>query len=325
MRRRTIATVATFALIATIVVPSPVMAQEPAAPLTGEFLVAGPIDVTATCSQTGTSTISYSASGVAVGPYPGTFTEVGTVTIGQTETGGFSLGFPIKRVTSLEAFFTIDSAAGQVTGSKRLIIESDEVVGLCEDFTNYTPPGTGSIISGTYRRVCACPFGLSYEAIIETETGIFRDEGQSGLLIEELQLTAGGGVQEADVFNEAFSSSGIVELATVGKATGGGQIEPDVSFGLHAKSDGGVKGGCNVIDHERDIKVRCLDADSYAQVSNRAIFSGNAEVNGATTRYRIVVEDQGEPGRGVDRFSISTDSGYAASGALVAGNIQVHE
>lgn len=319
-------TLASVVLVATsLAVPGAVVADT-AAPLTGEFLLgegAG-LDVTATCSETGTSTISYSASGPAFGPYPGTFTEVGTVTIGQAPTGNFILGFPIKQVTAVEAFFTIDSPEGQVTGRKRLIAQTNEVVGLCEDFTDYTPP-SGSPISGSFQRVCACPFGLSYEALIETETGTFQDEGQSGLLIEELQLTAGGGVEEADVFNEAFSSSGIVEVSRVGKATGGGQIDPGIAFGFDAKANGGLKGGCTVIDQAADVKVKCLDVTSYFQTSTKATFLGTAEVNGEPTRYRIVVEDNAESGGGADRFSITTDSGYAASGLLTAGNVQVHE
>lgn len=321
-----LSTLASVVLVsASLALPSAVMADTPS-PLSGESLVSDgdAFDVTATCSETGTSTISYSASGAAFGPYPGTFTEVGTVTIGQTSTGGFSLGFPIKRVTTLEAFFTINSPVGQVTGSKRLIAQSDEVVGLCEDFTDYTFP-TGSPISGSYQRVCACPFGLSYEALIETATGTFQDQGRSGVLIEELQLTAGGGVAEADVFNEAFSSSSIVAVSRVGKATGGGQIDSGIAFGFNAKSNGGLKGGCTVIDQAADVNVKCLDVTSYFQTATRATFLGTATVNGASTRYRIVVEDIAESGAGADRFSITTDSGYGASGSLTAGNVQVHE
>jgi hypothetical protein len=308
----------------TLALPGAVMADT-AQPLSGEFLGSGGEDftVTATCSETGTSTISYSAFGAAVGPYPGTFTEVGTVTIGQTPAGGFSLGFPLKRVTTLEAFFTIDSPDGQVTGRKRLVAQTDEVVGVCADFTDYTPP-SGSPISGSYQRVCACPFGLSYEAIIETATGTFQDQGRSGLLIEELQLTAGGGVAEADVFNEAFNSSSIVQVSLVGKATGGGQIDPGIAFGFDAKANGGLKGGCTVIDQTADVRVKCRDVSAYFQTATKATFVGAAEVNGEPTRYRIVVEDNAESGRGADTFTITTDSGYGASGVLTAGNVQVH-
>lgn len=320
-------TLASIAMIAlSLAIPAAALGST-APSLTGEFLSGEGegLDVTATCSQTGTSTISYSVAGAAFGPYPGTFTEVGTVTIGQTPTGGFILGFPLKQVTTLEAFFTIDSPAGQVTGSKRLIAQGNDVFGLCEDFADYEPFPGAPLISGSFQRVCACPFGLSYEALIETATGTFQDQGGSGLVIEELQLTAGSGVQEADVFNEAFSSSGIVEVSRVGKATGGGQIDSGIAFGFSAQSNGGLKGGCTVIDQAAGVKIKCLDVTTYFQTATKATFLGNAEVNGELTTYRIVVEDNAESGGGADRFSITTDSGYSASGSLTAGNIQVHQ
>jgi hypothetical protein len=326
-RKLRFVTQASIAMLALSLAIPAAAAGATAASLTSEFLSGDGegLDVSATCSETGTSTISYSVEGTAFGPYAGTFTEVGTVTIGQTPTGFFSLGFPIKQVTTLEAFFTIDSPAGQVTGSKRLIVQSDVVHGLCEDFTDYEVPGGGPVISGSYQRVCACAFGLSYEALIETPTGTFQDEGQSGLLIEELQLTAGSGVQEADVFNEAFSSSSIVEVSRIGQATGGGQIDSGIAFGFSAKSNGGLKGGCTVIDQAADIRIKCRDVTSYFQTATKATFLGNADLNGELTKYRIVVEDNAESGSGADRFTITTDSGYSASGLLTAGNIQVHQ
>jgi hypothetical protein len=50
---------------------------------------------------------------------------------------------------------------------------------------------------------------------------------------------------------------------------------------------------------------------------------GHATVNGADTTYRIDVQDIGEPGAGVDSFTIVTASGYFAGGLLKGGNIQV--
>ena len=47
-------------------------------------------------------------------------------------------------------------------------------------------------------------------------------------------------------------------------------------------------------------------------------------MNGTTTTYRIDVDDLGEPGRLVDRFAITTGSGFVAAGQLLGGNIQIH-
>jgi hypothetical protein len=46
-------------------------------------------------------------------------------------------------------------------------------------------------------------------------------------------------------------------------------------------------------------------------------------VNGATTSYRIDVNDLAESGAGSDTFSI-TAGGYSAGGTLTQGNVQVH-
>jgi len=56
-------------------------APQPKPTLTGETFI-GVLTVTATCDPTSNSTISYSVTGTATGPYPGTFTESGTATLG---------------------------------------------------------------------------------------------------------------------------------------------------------------------------------------------------------------------------------------------------
>ena len=86
----------------------------------------------------------------------------------------------------------------------------------------------------------------------------------------------------------------------------------------------GLKGSCSVVDHVLGVHVKCLDVTTYAQFDNQATFTGNASVDGVQTTYRIHVVDDGEPGDGIDTFSITTASGYSASGSLTSGNVQVH-
>src|SRR2546423_7311769 len=77
----------------------------------------------ATCNPDGTSTITFDVSGTAVGPYPGAFHESGTVTIGpQNGPPDAVAGYPLPTgpVVSLSASFTINSVAGQVSGTKVL-------------------------------------------------------------------------------------------------------------------------------------------------------------------------------------------------------------
>jgi hypothetical protein len=77
--------------------------------LVGEHFawVPNPTDVlTANCDPFGTSTVSWSTSGIATGPYPGTFTTTGSATFGPIS------GFPIAFSES----FRIDSPLATVRG-----------------------------------------------------------------------------------------------------------------------------------------------------------------------------------------------------------------
>jgi hypothetical protein len=96
----------------------------PASSLTGEQLTAasglsgqvGTIDIQGDCNPvSGRPTISYTASGPAVGPYPGTYRETGTATLAHVTP--VNIGAPI---VAFEAEFTIDSPLGRVMGSKQL-------------------------------------------------------------------------------------------------------------------------------------------------------------------------------------------------------------
>jgi hypothetical protein len=99
-----------------------------------------------------------------------------------------------------------------------------------------------------------------------------------------------------------------------------------VTFGFTAKSDkNGVKGNCVVIDRTTNTTVKCSDASTYYQAGTHATFGGNATVNGVPTTYRILIDDNAEPGVGTDTFTITTASGYGATGILTQGNIQVHQ
>ena len=194
---------------------SPMLAAASTAPpvLSFEFLSGAP-QITATCNPGGTSTITYFVTGVASGPYPGTFAEVGRFTIGPENAPRFIIGFQSGPVTSFDAAFAINSPVGKVTGVKTLVIPSS-VFGTCYDFSAFVIPG-GPTISGTFREVCGCPFGLAYQARITTPDGSqFVDSGQSGVLINQLNATVvagSGSITPSNAFNEAFQSSGLTTI-----------------------------------------------------------------------------------------------------------------
>jgi hypothetical protein len=289
--------------------------------LTGEQFVDPTPTVTTACDVNGTSTISFSSSGVATGPYPGTYTEVGTATLGP-QPFDFN-GTPHGFLLSFDAVFTIHSTVGDVTGTKSL--------------GPITNPGTQSAVGQ-----CGISQGgdnpvelidaiavnsVRYDAEISAPAGEFADHGTIPLVDLQHLTVVNSGFTFFQHFTENFASdlTEVQPLTTPGQATGGGQIPGNVTFGLTAKSDqNGLKGNCTVIDRATNTMVKCLDATTYAQTGTHAVFRGNATVNGVATTYRIAVDDNGEPGGGQDMFTISTASGYSASGTLSQGNIQVH-
>jgi hypothetical protein len=279
----------------------------------------GTLNVMATCNPSGNSTISYATSGLASGPYPGTFTETGSAVIGPLTAPSFVNGFEFGFLTQLDAVFTINSPAGQVTGTKTLELPTT-ALGLCYD----TSPGRFRELSPD-----ASGFGLRYDATIETADGSqYGDTGRSGLLLDECDSAgnpSGCGTSTA-VFNEAFVSSLLTPfpISTPGQVTGGGRIGSSIAFGLTAKSDAqGIRGECTVIDRDASTTVKCLDVTSFVQIGNDVTFSGHALVNGSSTSYRIDVSDNAEPGTGADTFAIQAGA-YSADGTLTQGNIQVH-
>src|SRR5256885_16025139 len=86
--------------------------------LAGETLSANPSmsHATPTGSEGGTSSIAFSMAGVAIGPYPGTFTESGSISFGpQNGPPGTFTQFATGPVVSVSVSFTITSAVGNVT------------------------------------------------------------------------------------------------------------------------------------------------------------------------------------------------------------------
>lgn len=302
----------------------PASAQALPPTLTGEHLTAMPT-ITTSCNPSGTSTVTFSAAGVAAGPYPGTFTEVGTATIGpQTLSpgGGQSIG----TLLTFDAVFTIHSAVGDVTGTKTLAFPATNpatqvAIGQCNTFQNVE-------LEDVIDR-----FTVRYEARISTLAGEFGDRGVVPLVaVQRVRVLENPVRITFDSFIEDFASdlAATEPLSSAGKATGGGQIPSasgadPVTFGFTAQSDGQAqKGTCEVVDHATATTIKCLDVTGYFQSGNHATFVGHATVNGVATLYRVDVTETGEPGIGRDSFAIHTGSGYAAAGVLLHGNIQVH-
>jgi hypothetical protein len=307
------------ALVAALFIAAPAQGQAVPQSLEGEMFYAdnfegadnGAATVNPNCGGPvgGTFTISYTASGEATGPYPGMFTEMGTIT-GELLLGGFG------RIETWNASFTIDSPEGQVEGEKTFIPVTPPVyIARCQPFL---PTGN----------TAGAAAELAYRATIKTAAGTFADQGQAFANVLELNSDAG----PFDQFSETFDlSTGV--LPTTGKATGGGQVisgsnpQDRVTFGFNVRktADGSrLQGNCNVLDHATDTHIKCLTVTDYVQTGNTATWEGTASVNGVQRPYRITVQDNGEPNRGADTFSIVAGT-YQASGNVQNGNIKIHK
>lgn len=317
---------ATIILAGSFGLPGVTLAADPPPTLTGEFLSAFPtaiptstVDIVATCDPAGTSTIAWSVSGTAFGPYPGTFVETGTATVGPQTAPAYVNGIQLGYLVTVEAFFAIDSPTGQVIGSKRLTGSGPFDLGGCRDLDGFRLPD-GTSASGTFRRVNAQT--MSYEAIVIAGDAAFLDSGTTGVLLEHF---AGTGMTEIDAVQEGFASSQQALVpAAGGRATGGGRVG-DVTFGFNAAGDvTGARGRCAVVDASADVMVKCLDVGSVVVSGTGATIVGNALANGVAVRYRMEVADLEESGSGSDRWTIRLSNGYATGGLLTEGNIQIH-
>ena len=342
-------------LLLTLVLQAPAAAQTavgPPASLVGEsfftftsFARPDALSVNATCNPDGTSTVAFTARGVATGPYPGPFIETGTFTIGeQSGSSGLFGGIPAGDVVDFNSTFMIDSADGQVTGSKELwLFQNQPPPGTCFDSGpnpgfQYICDTVGRPSSPEGAEVRNIPWSYStYDAKIQRADGIYRDSGTASEGLSEYSVLCSDvppPLFPSNVFRENFlTSNGVVPFNTPGQAEGGGQVlhmaggaEQSVTFGLTARSDGTVMSGrCSVYYHASNHHLRCTSVTSYSQVGNTATFSGDAVIDGQPTTYRIALQDNGESAIAPDAFSIEVNDQpmYSVGGPVTKGNVQV--
>jgi len=110
------------------------------------------------------------------------------------------------------------------------------------------------------------------------------------------------------------------------KVTGSGAIPTDQTggeghFNLVAHTD--LKGKVDYIDDASGLRFASAFISSVSVEGTKATIKGTGFANGAFTNFVVVVQDLSESGAGSDTFSISLE-GYARSGVLLRGNIQIH-
>jgi hypothetical protein len=152
------------------------------------------------------------------------------------------------------------------------------------------------------------------------------------------KATGGGKIESSD---DSLSLDTVLELATllISSSSSPTSVGSQATFGFTVTCCP-AKGNLEYDDHGADVRIKAtsianfmISSPSMACLANptgrHAQFKGMAQQSNTpgSVMFTADVDDCGEPGSstagGVDRFSISTDAGYSASGPLIGGNIQI--
>jgi hypothetical protein len=219
-------------------------------------------------------------------------------------------------------------AQAQCTRNKASVSGSSEILNLVIN-------GMPIVVTGEVNQTVALPGGVGVVIINEQTAVASGDRGD--ITVNALRIKIPGLVAGTDTDIIIASAHADITCATPPSCpldkdfiTGGGYITPLTggkgTFGVA----GGIKnsgfwGHLTYIDHGANLKVKGTGVTAYTVTgpTSRQIL-GTCEINGAPGTYKVDVEDNGEPGRGTDVFTITLSNGYTAGGTLAGGNIQLH-
>lgn len=166
-RRSGLAALISACLAATVLGTATAQAESA---LNGESLYATQRQFQGTCQETQNSTINYTASGVAAGPYPGTFSETGTLVAGPQNNTGGQYSNQTGDLVSWQVSFTIDSGTTHITGTKH-----DVMPGLATCNDDVVVSGFDALRQG----LIFAQGPLGYTAQIQTPQGTTSDTGRA--------------------------------------------------------------------------------------------------------------------------------------------------
>ena len=386
-----------FFLVVPLITLLPMPAAGQALPLMGEGF-SGTMDMPGVTSDAcpGFGTINFTSSGIGGGPYPGTFSESGTITPGNVFNASFVIDSAIDVAGTKSGSLSVSCVrSGLPGGGIQVVVQFSGTVmynadvpdqGLATVFGRFqvarnalgVETRSGSFNQHFFLSTAGPPFALVLEPLADTNdvgtqhtvTARVLDALGRGVPGVEVDFVVEGSVNTTgscttnssgqcqfsytgpqfpgadlitgfvdsdrdDTFDPGepiaeATKAWVLPASTAGQVTGGGHIDnalilESVAFGFNARSTlKGFQGHCNVVDRETRTHIKCLDVEALVVVGTHATIFGRATVNGTQTRYRIETDDLGEPGRFLDTFSIITESGYAATGPVTQGNIQIH-
>jgi hypothetical protein len=205
------------AVVATAALAPAATAQAAPPSLGGTLFSASDPEIKTCGASGGAGSFTYEAAGTTTGAYAGTFTEAGTITVGPEDLSGR------QRVVTVSIGFTIDSPAGQVTGTKQYAQVGDPNVniasGRCWD--NWGVLGGSAFIAND---------DLRYDATITTSDG--QTCTQRGPV--SLSLT-----DDSPVLADSFSSQFLNDAAAPLTCTGGEEPPPAEPTSKDDCKDGG--------------------------------------------------------------------------------------
>ena len=269
------------------------------------------------------------------GPYTVTITVTDTLDL-QADSKTFAVNVSDPPVNA-SGGLTIEVNVGADTGPQPVAKFTDPA-GAEPNTSDPTPPNssdhyTASIDWGDGTKST----GVITPATPGAPTQQFTVTGNHTYAVES-PVTGFNVITTVDHEGVTSTATSTAVVGRAGKVTGGGKIGDARGFDFEDQPDGNnvFKGNLNYKDTTNNIDLRSTSITFVSILSDNqhATVKGTATVNGISGyTFRVDLEDNGEPGDGVDRFRIrisgpaSYDSNaFAANGGLLtAGNLQVHK
>jgi hypothetical protein len=200
------------------------------------------------------------------------------------------------------------------------------------EIVNLMVNGQPVVVSGAPNQKVPLPLGTGTITINEQMTMTTKHTGDITVNALHIMIT---GVADVVISSAHADINCIGNRECMGKhdfVTGGGWITGPTGAKANFGVAGGIRNGAfwghlTYIDHgSGGPKVKGTGVTDYVVVNTTTRhIEGTAEVNGqAGFTYKVDVSDNGEPGTN-DTFALTLSNGYAASGRLGGGNIQIHK
>ena len=256
---------------------------------------------------------------------------VGGVADSRAEVQNFSAVFVHLGITNVIAFTSASAEArAECTAIGVVLTASSQVQGLTID-------GTNVLVTGEANQVITVAAG---NIVLNAQISSLATNCQQGeVTVAAVFLMLTNCFHGPIAYAEADIRCGSKVPPSVracDKVTGGGFIlgTPSGGHGSFAVG-GGIRRGefwghLNYIDHDTGMHVHASAVTGYTVIDSvtRQI-DYNVDIDGAAGTARVIVADNGEPGRD-DIFDITLSTGYHAGGDLGGsghggGNIQLHK